>query len=337
MTDPTIGTLDPATDRAGLAQVRDLLAGRGLGLDPDVEVFVTARDQGRLVGCMGLAGAVVKCTAVAAQEQGHGLAARLMTRLNDEAMDRGHATLRLFTTTCNRATFEALGFTAVAATPRVVMMESSPFALATYRRGLQRTGAGGRVAALVLTADPFTAQDRRLVQAAAELADAVQVFVPEARLPQVRAQVDLLPAADRIVLNPGSRYVVPRLDVPGYFLPGAADRQEAGAGLSLQLFRVAIAPHLGITDYVVAAPDSAPDSAPDPAPDLAPDPAAALPARRWLAADTMPHPSPLPGHAPALTVHEIPGPRPTTASRPRTSVHPLTTRPTGHRMELSCE
>ncbi|GAB96034.1 [citrate (pro-3S)-lyase] ligase [Kineosphaera limosa] len=320
--DVSLGTLIPAVDPAGLTQVAGLLATRGLGLDADIEVFVTAHADGRLIGCMGLAGVVVKCAAIDEDAQGAGIAARLMERLNYEALDRGRANLFVFTTPCNRAVFETLGFTTLAHTSRAVLLENTPFGLADYRRELRRhRRAADRVGAIVLNANPFTLGHRHLVSIAADALDVLHVFVvaedaslfgTDERLRLVRAGVAELGLGDRVVVHPGSRYIVSRATFPDYFLTRESERDDAAAGLDLQLFRTAIAPELGVTDrFVGTEPYSAVTAAYNDQ------------MRRWLAAPVMPTPSPLqlrppslastptPGlrrqaDAPAITVHEVP-------------------------------
>lgn len=285
--DLRLDTMHPSSDPEGLDEVEGLLRSVGLGLDPDIELFVTARtrrergtadqvglgDRGRLVGCMGLAGSVVKCSAIEPAAQGAGVAGRLMERLSYEALDRDRSPLFVFTTPCNREVFERLGFTTLAQVPgRAVLLENTPFGLADYRRRLRALRRPGRrVGAVVLNANPFTLGHRHLLATAGAEVDVLHVFVvaedaslfaADVRLRLVRAGVAQLSAelglGERIQVHPGSPYIVSRATFPAYFLPDADARADAAAGLDLQLFRDAIAPELGVTDrYVGTEPLSA--------------------------------------------------------------------------------
>lgn len=283
--DLRLDTMHPSSDPDGLQEVEGLLHSVGLRLDPDVELFVTARahagsfdhadhgERGRLVGCMGLAGSVVKCSAIEPAAQGAGVAGRLMERINYEALDRGRSPLFVFTTPCNREVFERLGFMTLAQVPGLaVLLENTPFGLADYRRRLRALRRPGRrIGAVVLNANPFTLGHRHLVATAAADVDVLHVFVvaedaslfgADVRLRLVRAGVAELSAdlglGDRITVHPGSPYIVSRATFPAYFLHDQDARADAAAGLDLQLFRDAIAPELGITDrYVGTEPLSA--------------------------------------------------------------------------------
>ncbi|MFT3876340.1 MAG: [citrate (pro-3S)-lyase] ligase [Propioniciclava sp.] len=259
---PVLSVIDPGSQPSALADVRDLLATKGLSVDPDVELFVTARREGRLVGCLGLAGNVIKCSAVADAERGTGLSARLMEEMNYQALSRGRSHLFVYTKPTNRGIFESLGFTLLAEVPgTVILMENQPFALKRTCRALadQRV-PGERIAGVVLNANPFTLGHQYLVETAAAECDAVHVWVVSEdasmfsaadRLALVRAGCAALPDADRIVVHPGTPYVVSKATFPAYFLNSTTDLVRGIAGLDLQLFRNHIARVLGITDRYV--------------------------------------------------------------------------------------
>ncbi len=268
-TDVRVGTVQPAHDPDGLDEVRRLLHSQGLGIDGDIECFVTAHVHGELVGCLGLAGSVVKCAACAPDSQGEGLAARLMERMNYEALDRGRGHLFAFTKPHNREIFECLGFTFLAEVPgSAVLLENTPFGFESYLAKLRAQRLPGtKIGGVVLNANPFTLGHRYLVESAAADVDALHVFVvsedaslfsSETRLRLVREGVAELGLGDRVRVHAGSRYIVSRATFPNYFLKRAAERASAAAGLDLQLFRTGIAVALGITDrYVGSEPLSA--------------------------------------------------------------------------------
>lgn len=262
MNPPRLSTVKPASAPAAMEEIRALLATKGLVVDPDVELFVVARRDGVLVGCLGLAGSVIKCSAVADEERGTGLSARLMEEMNYQALARGRSHLFVYTKPYNRSIFEGLGFTFLAEVPNtVILLENQPFALRRICVALaDKRVPGERVGALVLNANPFTLGHQNLVETAAAECDVVHVWVVSEdvsefsaadRLALVRAGCAALPAADRIFVHPGTPYVVSKATFPAYFLKDEADLVRGAAGLDLQLFRNYIAPAVGVTDRYV--------------------------------------------------------------------------------------
>ena len=255
-------TVVPTRDARGAREIRGLLASLGLGMDEDIDLFVTAHDGADLVGCLGLSGGVLKCLGCSSTFRGEGLAAQLMQRMNYEALDRGHTHLFAFTKPGNREIFESLGFYFLAEVPgSALLLENTPFGLESYLARLRlRRLPGERIGSIVVNANPFTLGHRYLVETAAAQVDALHVFVVSedaslfpagVRLRLVREGVEELALADRIAVHAGGRYIVSRATFPRYFIKGAAERAQAAAGLDLQLFRNHIAPALGITDRFV--------------------------------------------------------------------------------------
>lgn len=257
-----LDTVEPDADPAAAEDIRALLASLGLDMDPDVEVFVTGRQQGKLVGCLGLSGCVVKCLGCDEHTQGAGLSTRLMQRMNDEAADRGRHHLFAFTRPRNRRILEQLGFYYLAEVPgSAVLLENTPFGLSSYLAMLRSQRLpGARIGSIVMNANPFTLGHRYLVEQALTQVDGLHVFVvseeaarfpADVRLRLVREGIAALGAADRIRVHPGGQHIVSRATFPNYFIKDAQGRARAAAGLDLQLFRNRIAPTLGITDRFV--------------------------------------------------------------------------------------
>lgn len=261
--------VDPRTDAPTKERILALLAAEGLGYDDDIEVFVVAREGSEVVGCLGLAGHILKCAAVAARMQGHDLARRLVEEMNYLALERGRHHLFLFTKPRYRDTFASCGFHPLAEVPdTVVLLENSPTAIRRYAARLARERRPGeKIAGIVVNANPFTKGHAHLIRTAARECDVVHVFVVAEdaslfsyadRLALVRAGVADLDVADRVVVHEGSDYIVSRATFPSYFLKDAADLDRAAIGLDLQLFRSWIAPALGIRHrYVGTEPRSA--------------------------------------------------------------------------------
>ncbi|MDR1449166.1 MAG: [citrate (pro-3S)-lyase] ligase [Propionibacteriaceae bacterium] len=249
-------------DMRAAAAIDAFLAANHLRRDPDVTVFAVAQAQGRLVGCLGLARDVVKCAAIDEEHRGENLLGRLLTDIRYQALRRGQAHLCCYTKPVYAEQFTALGFHPIAEVPNLaVLLEDDPHGLSDYTASLAaRRRPGSPVGGVVVNADPFTLGHAHLIEFAAQQCAVVHVFVVgedvshfryKDRLAMVRAGVAALPSASRIVVHPGSRYVVSRLTFPQYFLKEAADVSRAYTGIDVQLFRRHIAPALGITDRFV--------------------------------------------------------------------------------------
>lgn len=297
----TLGTVRPANEPDAMTDIRALLTSLDLGLDGDIDLFVTARrPNGDLVGCLGLTrGGLLKCLGCSGDAQGDGVAAQLMQRMNYAALDRGYAHLFAFTKPGNRDIFESLGFYVLAEVPGVaIFLENTPFGLSTYLAKLRpHKRPGDVIGSIVLNANPFTLGHRYLVEQAAAASDVLHLFVvsedvsrfpADVRLRLVREGVAELGLGDKIQVHAGGRYIVSRATFPNYFIADAAQRAHAAAAFDLQLFRNAIAPTLGITDRFVGTEPLSPVTN-----------AYNVEMRHWLA-------EPSAGTGRPIRVHEIP-------------------------------
>lgn len=259
----TIRVFEPWRAQDSLDAVTHLLASRGLSVDPDIELFATASDGDRLIGCLGLAGSVIKCAAVAVTDGGEGVLGRLVQEVHYLALARGRGHLFCYTRPQTASVFESLGFHRLAEAPgRAVLLENTPFGLTEHCAQLHEAyyRPGERIGSVVLNANPFTRGHAHLVQAAAAACDVLHVAVVSqdssefdagTRLRLVKEGCAALPHADRIVVRPSGPYLVSRATFPTYFMKDAAAIAEGVAALDLQLFRGHIAPALGITDRFV--------------------------------------------------------------------------------------
>ena len=257
-----LSTVSPAAHPEEMDEIRRFLAAHDLDLDATLEVVVTARHYGTLLGCAGLTGDVVKCVAVAEEMQGRDLLPRLMLEVSFLALDRGHPHLFLYTSPRNETAFRACGFHSIVTVPdQVLMMENTPRGihayaeeLRSYRRERERVGA------VVLNANPFTLGHRHLLTRAASECDYLHVFVVgedassfpfEQRLALVRAGVSEMDLRDRIHVHPGTRYVVSKATFPTYFIKDRGIVDLVATAVDLLVFRQHIAPALGVTHRYV--------------------------------------------------------------------------------------
>ena len=178
--------------------VEQLLAEHGLQLDRDVEYTAGVYRQGHLIATASLAGGVIKGVAVRPTHQGEGLTAKLVTYLTMEAHRRGINALFVFTKPDQSDAFRGIGYTVIARTPEVVLLESSRRNLRRYlhalsERAVQETVPKGEVAAIVVNANPFTNGHRALIERATMACDRVHLMV-------VEEDASLVPFHDRLRL-----------------------------------------------------------------------------------------------------------------------------------------
>lgn len=269
--EPTITsvTTSELAELGRLAAVDELLAESRLIRDADIEVWALAHEGTELVGCMGLAGDVIKCSAIASDLRGQNLLAPMLVELRYAAIDAGRPRLFVYTKPIYRAVFGGLGFRPLAEVPDLVtLMEDDPRGIERYLGSLAPLKRDGeRIGAVVINANPFTLGHRHLLATAAADCDVVHVFVVgedrsqfsyAERFALVGAGIDAMAERDRFVLHGGSRYVVSGSTFPQYFLKDAAAVSRAFTGIDLQLFRGYIAPALGIRHrFVGTEPTSA--------------------------------------------------------------------------------
>lgn len=240
-----------------------LLRRAGLDMPEGVTYGLGAYEDGTLAATGFLAGTVVCGICVNPDYQGEGLAAAIVGRLMQHALDQGQRHLLLFTKPVEAAKFSDIGFHRLAATASAALLE---WGRPDYRQWLAEAGTALNncapfcrtkeptefpLGAIVMNANPFTLGHRHLVLEALGRCRRVIVFVVEedassfpftARYALVR---DGLADQERTVILPGGPYMVSRASFPSYFT-GKAEHSRAHAELDCTLFAERIAPDLGI-------------------------------------------------------------------------------------------
>ena len=114
LTTPVV-TTGKAT-HADLEEISDLLATNSLPLDgvaDSLERFIVAREDGRIVGCIGLevygGSALLRSAAVHDEVRGRGIGSMLVNEILADAQEQGVAAVYLLTTTAENY-FPAVGF-----------------------------------------------------------------------------------------------------------------------------------------------------------------------------------------------------------------------------------
>lgn len=249
-------------------EAEKLLREAGLEFPEGVTFGLGAYAEGALVGTGFLAGNVVCGICVAPGQQGSGLAAAIVSRLVQHALEKGLSRLMLFTKPVEAAKFGEIGFHQLAATGSAALLEWGKPDYATWLEET-RTALAASVSsasapssadvssrafplgAIVMNANPFTLGHRHLAMQALACCARVIVFVVEedasafpfpVRLALVR---EGLADQARIVVRPGGPYMVSRASFPSYFT-GKAEHSRVHAELDCTLFAARIASDLGI-------------------------------------------------------------------------------------------
>lgn len=237
-----------------LRELETLLYANGLQLEVGVAQFIEARFHGRLVGCAGLDGNIIKCVAIDESHRGGALSLRLLTEVMSLAYRQGVEQLFLYTKPANAILFEGAGFTPVVTVPgRVTLMESRARGLVNYCDELAQLRRPGKtIGSIVMNANPFTLGHLYLVERALKCCDWLHLFVVKqdasrfAYVDRLRLIREGITGLERITLHPGSEYTISKATFPSYFLKEQGLVDECATALDLLLFRQSIAPVLGI-------------------------------------------------------------------------------------------
>ncbi len=248
----------PQTSKVRRQKIREFLQSVSLEMSEDVETFVVAKEEDRIVACGGLSGKVLKNIAIDESIRGEGAALSLMSELLKVAYREGRFELFLFTKPHYQEVFESCGFKYIEqAHGEVILMENS-YAIEAYKKRLRKLRhSGDTVGCIVMNANPFTLGHRYLVQEACARSDWVHLFV-------VKEDASFFRFADRyrmieegvrdfsnLTLHEGSDYMISKATFPTYFIKDKGRIDSLYTELDLAIFRHHLAPPLGITHRFV--------------------------------------------------------------------------------------
>lgn len=236
--------------------VRAFLAAFDLAFTADVDYTIAFYQDDEMVATGSLAGEVLRNIAVSPQLQGEGLTADVVSRLIQQAGQRGIYHYFIYTKPNAAPMFTALGFKELARSePHAVLLEAGIGSIDDYCREItqkaEKLPLGSR-AALVVNCNPFTLGHRAVIAKAAKDNQAVVVLVvseERSLFPfsvRLRLVQEGLAEFDNIVVLPAGKYIISAATFPGYFTRGEATI-IAQTRLDATIFARYIAPALAIT------------------------------------------------------------------------------------------
>lgn len=251
---------DAYTTWAKLLEVSDLSP------DEQIDYTVGIYDGDRLIATGSLFLNIIKCVAVAKDYQNKNLLTEIIKALFGKLEEDGIFHSFLYTKAQSTPFFKYLGFSEIARTNHLVLMEQGLPDFADYLANLKKAKrSSNHAAGIVMKADPFTKGHLHLVETAAKESDVIYLFV-------ISEENTEFPAADRIklvkegtahlpnvVVLPTNSYIVSQATFPSYFLKNRVKEYIARvqAELDATVFKENIAPLLSIqTRYVGEEPFS---------------------------------------------------------------------------------
>lgn len=243
MSEYSIAQVQPGDTRT-LAQIDALLEQEGIRRDANLDYICAMFDEEyHVIGTGSCFGNTLRCFAVSSTHQGEGLLNEIITHLIEIQCARGNLHLFLYTKVGSAKFFESLGFYEIARVEKtLVFMENRRDGFGSYLRSLEQTRTGGKSAALVMNANPFTLGHQFLAETAAAACDTLHLFV-------VSEDASLVPFAVRrrlvqqgvahlpnVVLHDSGPYIISNATFPSYFLKDETAVIEGHARLDLAVF-----------------------------------------------------------------------------------------------------
>ncbi|MCD2257077.1 [citrate (pro-3S)-lyase] ligase [Lactobacillus sp. CC-MHH1034] len=224
---------------------QSLLQTAGLTSDDPVTRTFGLFDNDQLVGTVGHLGPIIKQVAILPNYQGGAAFNELLSYMMNYLAEQQIFHYFVYTTPTHQAAFEHLGFSLIAQTDEVVLLEQG---LGNFERYLQRLKAKlhpGPTAAIVMNANPFTLGHQFLIQQAAQENQQVLVLVvaTEASLFTYQERLALVQAGTRVLTNvtiaSTENYLVSAATFPTYFLKERAPLKVAAvqARLDATIFK----------------------------------------------------------------------------------------------------
>lgn len=236
------------------AHLRKFLQTNGLRLEEDIDCAFGLYQGDVLTGCGCAAGSILKCFAVSPELRGKNGLGLLVGGLSANRFARGIYDLHVITRPHNVPLFSHCGFTLVAQTEEVALLENQKSGVERYLKTLPAAPKEcGEIGAVVMNGNPPTKGHLALLEYASRHCDFLYLFVVEedrssfpfaARLALLRKIAE--PFAN-VRVCPSGPYMISAQTFPTYFLKEQEDPSRVQSELDITLFAERIAAPLGIT------------------------------------------------------------------------------------------
>lgn len=225
-----------------LERVRTFLGELGLGWDEGVQFTVNLTENGCILASGSRQHNVLKCIGVAADRQGEGLTASIVTELVKDALSRGFSHCFLFTKPQNIPRFEELGFWRIAETADAALLENRKNGVTAFVDALGPVDTREQRGAVVAHCNPFTRGHLYLIEEAARRCSSLDLFILSeegAAFPyEVRMELARHGTAHlaNVQVHPTGAYLISSVTFPEYFIQDRDRVPEIHAELDITIF-----------------------------------------------------------------------------------------------------
>lgn len=214
-----------------------------LKLECDIDYTLVILENKRIVATASKAQNVLKCFAVDPDYRGGGLAAKLVSSIEDRMLKEGLYHFFIFTKTCEKEKFLSMGYQEIENSDGVTILEKGERIDLVLHRLKEKYHLDDRLkAAIVMNANPFTLGHRYLIEQASKENEQVLVFVvqEERSTFPFHVRFSLIKEGVRDLKNvtilESGPYIVSRSTFPSYFLKDDEDAITAQTNLDCQIF-----------------------------------------------------------------------------------------------------
>ncbi|MGG6797716.1 UNVERIFIED_CONTAM: [citrate (pro-3S)-lyase] ligase [Streptococcus canis] len=234
-----------SSDKTTMTKVQGLLNQEGIRLDAHLDYTCAIfNDSGDVIATGSYFGNSLRCLCVSRDYQGEGLLNRIVSHLIDEEYAIGNFHLFVYTKTSSAAFFKDLGFAEIARIDNhISFLENKKNGFQDYLTALGKSEqTDGKIAAIVINANPFTLGHQFLVEKAAQENDLVHLFmVSEDRslVPFAVRQTLIqegLKHLDNIRFHETGSYLISQATFPAYFQKEDNDVIKSQALLDTAIF-----------------------------------------------------------------------------------------------------
>jgi [citrate (pro-3S)-lyase] ligase len=238
-------------------EVVRLLSRGGLTFEEGADAVVLVEDtDGRVAATASLFAGVIRMAAADPEYRESGLSSMAISALMETARAGGASRLFVYTKPDMAPRFTSMGFSNIAETGAVALLEAGEPGISSYRDYLMENsrGGGGVTGAIVANCNPFTLGHRYLIERASSVCRCLYVIIVEEdvsrfsfadRFEMARAGTR---GIENAVLLRSGPYAVSAATFPSYFLKCRAETEIAieQARLDMDLFLRLYVPALGI-------------------------------------------------------------------------------------------